>query len=133
MVKIVGAEPASPPPGKTHLGDLTWAFSLNGLGPAERNTNNGGRAAGDGGSITLSGITYAKGLGVHAASRVRFHLDRKCQTFNSDIGLDDQVGDRGSVVFQVWADGAKLYDSGVMTGRWRPFPSTWSVTIIRRI
>jgi hypothetical protein len=30
--------------------------------------------------------------------------------------VDDEVGSRGSVVFQVYADGSKLYDSGVMTG-----------------
>lgn len=36
--------------------------------------------------------------------------------FLSDIGVDDESGSAGSVVFQVWADGAKLYDSGVMTG-----------------
>jgi hypothetical protein len=29
-----------------------------------------------------------------------------------DVGVDDEVGVNGSVVFQVWADGAKIFDSG---------------------
>ena len=33
------------------------------------------------------------------------------------MGLDDEAADRGSVTFQVWADGVQLYDSGVVTGR----------------
>jgi hypothetical protein len=37
-------------------------------------------------------------------------------TFNADIGVDDEVGNNGSVIFQVFGDGVKLYDSGVMTG-----------------
>src|SRR3712207_8178960 len=30
--------------------------------------------------------------------------------------VDDEVGDLGSVVIQVWADGVLLFDSGVLTG-----------------
>lgn len=114
MIKVVGTEPAPPVHGEADLGDLTWAFALNGLGPAERNASNGGQAAGDGAAITVNGTTYAHGLGVHAASRVRYHLGGRCQAFLSDVGLDDQASNGASVVFQVWADGIKLYDGGVM-------------------
>ena len=31
-------------------------------------------------------------------------------------GVDDEVGTRGTVVFQVWGDATKLYDSGTLTG-----------------
>ena len=41
---------------------------------------------------------------------------RGCTTFQSDVGLDDEVGTNGSVVFQVYLDGTKTYDSGAMTG-----------------
>ena len=30
--------------------------------------------------------------------------------------MDDEVGAAGSVIFRVYGDGVKLYDSGVMTG-----------------
>src|SRR6185503_20441925 len=36
--------------------------------------------------------------------------------FLSQVGVSDSYGDRGSVVFQVFADGVKIYDSGLVTG-----------------
>ena len=57
-----------------------------------------------------------QGLGAHAASDVRYNLGGNCTRFRSDIGVDDEVASSGTVVFQVYADGAKLYDSGVMNG-----------------
>ena len=39
-----------------------------------------------------------------------------CTTFAAKVGLDDEVANNGSVVFQVFADGTKVYDSGVLTG-----------------
>jgi alpha-galactosidase len=116
MIRVSGAEPSPPPPGTWYLSDLLWVYALNGLGPVERDASNGGEAAGDGEAITLDGIPYAKGLGTHAATRVRFRLGGKCRTFLSTIGVDDKAADKGSVVFQAWADGVQLYDSGVMTG-----------------
>jgi hypothetical protein len=88
----------------------------NGWGPVEKDTSNGGLGAGDGRTITLNGITYTKGLGAHAASDVRYYLGGGCTRFRSDVGVDDEVATKGTVVFQVYADGAKLYDSGTMTG-----------------
>jgi hypothetical protein len=32
------------------------------------------------------------------------------------LGVDDEVGALGSIVFEVWTDGVKRYDSGVVTG-----------------
>ena len=34
----------------------------------------------------------------------------------ADVGVDDEVGSGGSVVFQIFVDDIKVYDSGVMTG-----------------
>ncbi len=85
-------------------------------GPFERNTSNGGAAAGDGKSLTLNGTVYKIGLGVHAASELVYPLGGQCKVFTASVGVDDEVGDNGSVVFQVFADGTKLFDSGKMTG-----------------
>lgn len=115
MVKIAGANP-TPPAGESYLSDVTWLFALNGLGPVERDASNGGQAADDGQTLTLDGTAYTRGLGMHGAARVRYDLGGHCSAFTAHIGVDDEVGDNGSVVFQVWADGAKLYDSGVMIG-----------------
>jgi len=40
-----------------------------------------------------------------------------CSRFTADVGIDDEVGPRGKVVFQVYLDGVKAYDSGVMKGK----------------
>ncbi len=88
----------------------------NGWGPFELNRSNGESGPADGHVLTLNGKTYSHGFGVHALSRLSFKVDGKCKAFTSDIGVDDEMGSRGSVVFQVFADGAKLFDSGVMTG-----------------
>jgi glucose/arabinose dehydrogenase len=107
----------SPPPASSsYVSDLAWTSMTNGWGPVEKDKSNGGSAAGDGRTITLNGTTYAKGLGAHAASEVRYNLGGNCARFTADVGVDDEVGTNGSVVFQVFADAVKLYDSGLMTG-----------------
>lgn len=93
--------------------------ATNGWGPLEINRSNGEQGATDGKALTLNGKTYSKGLGVHAGSDVRYSLKgtgASCVRFTADIGVDDEVGSRGSVVFQIYLDGVKAYDSGVMTG-----------------
>jgi hypothetical protein len=101
------------PTSVTHLGDITWVSSVNGWGPAERNKSNGSSGATDGRTMTLDGVTYSKGIGVHANSRIVVDLNGAYTTFISDIGLDDEKTG-GSVVFQVLADGVKIYDSGLV-------------------
>jgi glucose/arabinose dehydrogenase len=105
-----------PPSGTTYVSDLTWTSMTNGWGSAEKDKSNGEQATGDGLALTLNGATYAKGLGVHASSDVRYNLGGTCSSFTASVGVDDEVGTKGSVVFQVLGDGVKLYDSGTMTG-----------------
>ena len=97
------------------MSDLTPVSATNGYGPVERDMSNGGLAAGDGRTITLNGVTYPKGLGVHAASTVVYSLAGGYQSFAADVGVDDECGTAGTVVFQVIVDGVKLFDSGTMT------------------
>jgi hypothetical protein len=107
----------TPPPSPSrYLSDMNWTSATNGWGPAEKDMSNSEQAAGDGHTITLNGATFQKGLGVHAASDVRYSLAGAYSTFSAKVGVDDEVGARGSVVFEVWADGTKLYSSGVMNG-----------------
>ncbi|WP_420593745.1 NPCBM/NEW2 domain-containing protein [Deinococcus sp.] len=103
-------------PGSNNLSFENWTSASNGWGPIERDRSNGEKNAGDGRTLTLAGKTYAKGFGVHASSSMTFNLAAKCSAFTSDIGIDDEVGNKGSAVFQVFADGSKIYDSGKLTG-----------------
>jgi hypothetical protein len=100
----------------TSLTDRAWTSATNNYGPVEVNRSNGEDGSGDGATITLNGMTYARGLGIHAAADVRYALGGTCSTFTAIVGVDDEVGANGSVVFQVWTDGVKRYDSGVLTG-----------------
>ncbi len=94
--------------------------ATNSWGPIEKNASNGEQAAGDGHPITLNGRRSSQGYGVHASSELRFSLKgsggAQCRLFTADVGVDDEVGGLGSVTFQVFADGVKLFDSGRMTG-----------------
>ncbi|MGH3117192.1 MAG: PQQ-dependent sugar dehydrogenase, partial [Gaiellales bacterium] len=63
-----------PTSGSTYLSDLTWTTMTNGWGPAEKDKSNGEQALGDGRTLTLNTQTYAKGLGVHAASDIRYAI-----------------------------------------------------------
>ena len=99
-----------------YLSDLIWTSAVNASGPVERDQSNGGPDSGDGVPLTLNGQVFARGLGVHAGSDVRFNLAGVCSTFTAAVGVDDEVGSNGSIVFQVFADGSKIFDSGVMSG-----------------
>lgn len=119
VLRITGREPPLPR-GDVYLSDLPWSYAANGWGPVERDQELGDVAAGDGQPLTLGGRQYAKGLGTNSPSLVRYRLGKACQVFSADIGIDDSTGDAGSAVFQVWADGTKLFDSGVMSGTTPP-------------
>jgi hypothetical protein len=104
------------PPSSAYLSDLIWSSMVNGYGPVEKDMSNGEDLQGDGQTITLNGVTYAKGLGAHADSDVRYALAGGCSRFTASVGVDDEVGTFGTVAFQVYSDGSKIYDSGVMSG-----------------
>jgi hypothetical protein len=96
------------------LSDLAWVSATSGWGPVEKDRSVGGSGSGDGRTITLNGVTYAKGLGTHAVSDIVYDLAGGYSTFLSDIGVDDETGP-GTVQFRVYGDGVLIYDSGVMT------------------
>ena len=100
----------------TFLSDLTPSSQANGWGPFEHDQSNGEQAANDGQTLTLNGTTYAKGLGVHATSDLSYTVPTGCTTFTAAVGVDDEVGANGDVIFRVYVNGSLQYDSGAMTG-----------------
>ena len=114
-VRRIETAPAQPLQ-DAYISDLTWAFMSNGYGPIEKDKSNGQALEGDGATLTLNGATFAKGVGAHANSDVRYALNGGCERFLASVGVDDEVSTNGSVVFQVYADATKVYDSGLMTG-----------------
>ncbi len=106
--------PSAPEDGFTYLADLNWESATNGLGPIEKDQNNGGIDGYDGTVLRSSNTPYARGLGVYAPSEIRYKLNGGYSRFISDISVND--GSTGSVIFQVWTDGVKVFDSGVISG-----------------
>jgi mono/diheme cytochrome c family protein len=99
-----------------YLSDLSWTGTPeNGWGPVSRDRSNGEQEAG-GNPITLDGQVYAKGLGVHAYSRITYEIGGRHDRFVSRVGLDDETFGNGSVQFEVWGDGTLLYSSPRLTG-----------------
>src|SRR2546425_737109 len=107
LLEVVGVDPVVP---SGSLSGQPWTYMANEQAPVERNSSFGGHPLG------LDGIHYAAGFGTQAPSAIEFRPDASCQRVASDIGVDDEVGNLGSVIFQVWGDGVKLYDRGAVTG-----------------
>jgi hypothetical protein len=114
--RIVRAIPSPPPAGAVAVSDLPFLSATNGWGPVERDLSNGENQPHDGPTITLNGTTYAKGLGTNAVSDVQIYLAGTCSTFTATVGVDDEVGNNGSVTFSVLADGTNLVTTPVLTG-----------------
>jgi len=64
--------------------------------------------------ISVAGLAFKHGVGTHAVSEMEIDLGGSATGFASVVGLDDETNGRGSVVFQVWADGRKVADSGLL-------------------
>ncbi|GLZ31868.1 alpha-galactosidase [Lentzea sp. NBRC 105346] len=112
-----GGQLPTPPAGTTDLSEFDATSSTNGWGPVEIDKSVGGNQAGDGKALTINGVTHTKGFGAHASSSIEFYLGKKCSTISVAVGVDDEVAvGKGSVVFQIFADSAKVADSGKLTG-----------------
>lgn len=66
--------------------------------------------------LTLEGRTHERGVGLHAPGTFFVELDGSASRFSALAGVDGGVGDRGTVTLTVFADGAKVFESGVMRG-----------------
>lgn len=70
--------------------------------------------------MRVAGVAFARGLGVHAPSAGRYALGGRAESIAGQVGVDDGGG--GSMVFQVWADGAPRWTSRVLRrGQTEPF------------
>ncbi len=99
-----------PPAGHTApLGSRPWSSQKYSFAPFRQDSSI------DGHPLTIQGATYSQGLGAHAYDEVTYDLGGSCSALTVDVGLDDEVGANGSVVFQIYRDATKVADSGLMT------------------
>src|SRR6202012_1093326 len=64
--------------------------------------------------LSIAGKHFEKGLGTHAPGEMVFPLGGTHHAFNADMGVDDQGGPAGSVIFKVLLDGREAFNSGLM-------------------
>ena len=64
-------------------------------------------------------VSFERGIGAHSISTIIYDLtDKDYAYFSSYVGVDRQVfGSVGSVTFEVYVDGEKKFDSGLMNSR----------------
>jgi hypothetical protein len=67
-------------------------------------------------SLTIGGVTYADGVTVNGLSSVVIDLNRPCGAYRAKAGIDDMGAGLGSAVFSVFADGTRVWRSGVVRG-----------------
>jgi alpha-galactosidase len=70
----------------------------------------------DNNPLSIGGIKFEHGIGTHANSTFRIALGGKGDRFEAKVGVDDEKGKMGSVIFKVIGDGKTLWESGVMRG-----------------
>lgn len=76
----------------------------------------------EGNPIRVGGITYDKGLGLHADSEAVYDLNGQYTRFQAIIGIDDETQGRGDAIYRVFAtiDGQKeqlIYEKAVTGGQ----------------
>src|SRR6476619_5596072 len=65
--------------------------------------------------IRLGGVEYPHGIGTRSISEFAIDLKGNAARFTATVGIDDAIkGNVGSVVFEVWADEARVASSGLM-------------------
>ena len=123
---LVGTPPA--PRGEARVSSLEFLQADNGWGPVERNLSNGEQDSGDGQQLTIGGQTYEHGIGVHAEALVAVYAGQRCTSFTAEVGVDDETGDAGSMIFEVYADDRLVATSPRASGAGGPMHLEADVT-----
>lgn len=92
----------------TYISDLMWESTTYAPADIRRDLSVGGNTLKLNNNPWARGFT--KGLGVRASGEVVYRLDGEYTRFQTNTGIDDEIGDNGVAIFQVWGDGQLLYD-----------------------
>jgi hypothetical protein len=80
--------------------------------------------------ISLGGVVYAKGLGVHAVRTIHIALNEEYSRFTAIVGIDDGIVGSGSVKFNIYdQNNVSLYKSGLLEGNANGVNRTESIDI----
>ncbi len=98
------------------LDECDLSKARQGWGRPRANRSVGGRP------LRIAGKEYEHGFGTHTDGVLHFRLDGRVERFEALVGVDSEVGSRGSVAFRVLADGKERFLSRPLRGGERPFP-----------
>ncbi|GHG58084.1 sigma-70 family RNA polymerase sigma factor [Streptomyces griseocarneus] len=105
-----------PPPAPPHVYALN-KLQYSGIGDGgEPEVRLGGSWLWQRYGLRVGGTTYRDGASVHASSSVTIELNRSCTSYDALVGVDDMTLGLGAVTFSVYADGARLWSSGLVRG-----------------
>jgi len=68
-------------------------------------------------SLTVAGQVFQHGIGTHANSTIPLQVDGHALELSGSAGVDDETDGRGTVVFQIQADGKEIWNSGLMRSK----------------
>ncbi len=98
-----------------YLSDLPQCLTFHQQGWGELGINTCAFAAGQTPvKLRIKDTEYANGLGHHAPGEIILDLGGQYETFECEVGVQQLDQNVGSVVFQVFVDGKKRFDSGLM-------------------
>jgi hypothetical protein len=86
-----------------------------------------------GAALRIDQETFANGIGTFARSLLEIPLNGQFTRFTSRVGVDAMTEGRGSVTFEVYGDGRKLWSSPLMSGLDPPRAVDVNLTGVNRL
>ncbi len=105
--------PAAPPSGAGPLSHHPWLDAASGYLVPRVDLDDAG-----GGPLVMKGVRYPTGVGTASPSTIDYYVGGNCTTLTATVGIDDSANfdpSGGTATFQVYGDGTKLYDTGLVT------------------
>ena len=87
----------------------------------------------EGHNLTIGPRTFGHGIGTHAESSWTLLLDGKAERFHAWVGIDGEVGEKGSAEFKVLTDGKEAWSSGVLKGKGEAKEATVPLPGVKRL
>ena len=82
--------------------------------------------------MKLAGKAYKKGVSLTSRTELVYKVPARSKRFMALAGIDDNVGNLGSVQLEILGDGRKLY-SGKLTGADEPVELDLDLSGVRRL
>jgi len=98
-------------------GRVLWLAEMALSGILQSWSKPGAKVSVNGTPLRIGGQRFKRGIGTHAASRFAIDLKGAALRFRAKVGVDDEVATApASVIFRVYADRKKVFESGVLRG-----------------